>query len=559
MKGYIDMKQGSKILVRRYNIYSGLEVKTEEVSICVDPAKIMPDILTQLEPDIILISHESMDHLDPVQVYYLQKKRNAKIFCSIAVAVDLQQYYSGDIDFIDSIQVMLPGSIEIYKNVMIFAEKSLHCDYMLPLIFKMVFKKSKISIIHCIDSLITEKLIGLTNSSSIGIIPLGIAKGIDSDSGIEFMTKLDCSVFIPNHYTNQLERCIEKINELDLEKRLNSKFIPLEWNQYCEINESDLSKERIDIELKEISNIEDIIIKLKSGKNLENNLLNLIHQLNCQKGNIIEKRLLNLLIDIFDKGEKNIKAIVLMIFTIITLYDSFVLEEDVLTKIRKELVLLSNQNRDDLKASILFFLGVYSQQSQRIRFVDEVFENANDKNEYITYWVVECLGRMAVSRDKINRKAVKYLEKIVEKKSIYNSLVVRRKIFWEFMRISKFQPSASSMFIKLYEGGLTDFNPDVRLLAIICIGYLCRTNIDIEKDLLDKMSNLFRDEEDDVRETYAYVIKYVYAYYPNEVKTYKDKILALTKDINIHVKIAAKETMKKIGGDNFGIRSSCDK
>ena len=108
-----------KIIIKRYNIYSGMDINFQNVSICIDPAKITPKDFQSLAPDIILISHESMDHMDPIQVYQLQKKKNCKVYCNIAAAVDLIQYYPQDTEFIDSINVMLPGSGVVCKGIKI--------------------------------------------------------------------------------------------------------------------------------------------------------------------------------------------------------------------------------------------------------------------------------------------------------------------------------------------------------------------------------------------------------------------------------------------------------
>lgn len=89
-----------KVELKRFNIYSCLTIKTNNIEICFDPAKIRGEEIDLINPDYIFISHESMDHMEPAQVYILQKKKNCKIYCSIAAAIDLIQQFPYDSEFI---------------------------------------------------------------------------------------------------------------------------------------------------------------------------------------------------------------------------------------------------------------------------------------------------------------------------------------------------------------------------------------------------------------------------------------------------------------------------
>ena len=540
------MKKNEKVMIKRYNIYSGMEITLDGVSICVDPAKIVPEVLQQLSPDIILISHESMDHLDPTQVYYLQKKRNAKVFCSIAVAVDLKQYYSSDLTFMDSIYVMIPGSVEIYKDVRICAVRSVHCDYMMPLVFKLQFINCGISIVHCMDSLISDEIIELSNNASIGIIPIGIAKGINADSGIEFMSKMGCAVYIPNHFTCQLQQCMKMVEDHGLEEQMNVKFVPLDWNQYCvlEIPKKEQYMQ-IDCGGAQEYDIEEIIMELEKKVDVEENLLRIITKINSQQGKVFQPKMLRVIADIFYHEQANLAKIALIIWTMAALYDSLILDEMILKKVQ-EILTKVEEDEEELKVVVLFFLGIYAQQSGRICYLNEILENIDSKNEHITYWVTECLGRMSISKDINNIRAIKALEELVNISDVYESVVVRRKIYWEFLRITKSQPTYCKMFEKFYVEGLSDLNPDVRLLSILCITFMCRTNSLVGRKVFEEMSKLFEDEEDDVRETYANAIYRISNLYPEVAYNNKDKIKELVNDKNCHVKTAAEYTLENM-------------
>ena len=113
---------------------------------------------------------------------------------------------------------------------MIETEKSLHCDYMLPLVYKITFKKDKISILHCFDSFISDEIINLSENTSMAIVPIGIAKGVSINSGIEFLEKLSSKKFMTNHFKSyeDLENFKKLINN-------DNRFIYMNWDESKEV------------------------------------------------------------------------------------------------------------------------------------------------------------------------------------------------------------------------------------------------------------------------------------------------------------------------------------
>ncbi|WP_066501443.1 MBL fold metallo-hydrolase [Abyssisolibacter fermentans] len=544
------MSNNKNITIKRYNIYSGLEIKINDMSICVDPAKIVPNDLKLLNPDIILISHESMDHMDPTQVYRLQKRRNCKIFCSVAVAVDLTQYYAHDVDFIDSINVLIPGSEMVYRGVKIIASKSVHCDYMLPLVFRLDFLEYGFSILHCIDTLLSREIEELSKGTDISIIPIGIAKGVSAELGLEFISKLKSSVYITNHFTNQLEDFSKLIEEKNIEEKYNAKIMSLDWNEECYIPESYLSKKDITIEhldkFRSLS-LDEIIEILDKKDNLEDNLRFLIAEINLRKGELLQEKLLQKLEEIYKTVNKDCKMLILLLFVMVSLFDSALINENFVNSLKEDLLLPTAPTRDEFKAALLFFLGTYCQQNSSIYNLDEIIQNIDINHEHVSYWVVECLGRMGVSKHEDCMIAIEALrEKIVSIDKLFNSVVVRRKIFWEFHRLTRLCPTFSKVFVEYFDSGLKDFNPDVRLLAILCIGVLSRTNNIINKELIGKMVELDNDVEDDVRETLARIFGVINRYYHQIAVDYKEKIETLLNDKNCHVRRAARDTLREM-------------
>ena len=104
-------------------------------------------------------------------------------------------------------------------------------------------------------------------------------------------------------------------------------------------------------------------------------------------------------------------------------------------------------------------------------------------------------------------------------------------------------PISTSSFVNIFEDGLTDSNPDVKLLATLCLGLANRV-YKLNTSQLKKICALLRDPEDDVRETAVKIIRTL------DNKKYilenKKLIYGLTDDPNCHVKHEAKITRDAI-------------
>lgn len=518
--------------VNRFNIYSCLTVQHNDMQLCFDPAKIRRVDIQNITPDVIFISHESMDHMDPSQVYILHKKKNCKIFCSIACAIDLIQAFPYDYDFINSINALIPGAKIKYGNMIIETQKSVHCDYMLPLIFKITFIDSKTSILHCFDTLLSDEIIKFSENTSLAIIPIGIAKGVSASSGLEFVKKLKSNKFVTNH--------LKSIEELNMFKDLlknDSSCIFLDWN------------ESVDIEIDKIACIEFPSNSLEMIANDSHmpdreELMWIMSNFNSIRTEIINnKQLLNNLFSKYMFADESEKIILINILIYISLLDSNLIQKSLVENIKNDLSKGVSYGNNNLHAVILLFLGVYSQQSGIIVGVKEALNLIDDKNEHITYWVVEFLGRCIVANKPTYKNLVHEFLKIINVPSIYDSVVVRRKIFWELYRIMKIIPSSTQNFVNIFEDGLTDSNPDVELLATLCFGLANRV-YRLNSSQIDKIFTLLKDPEDDVRETAIKIIRGL------DNKEYilskKNQIFKLLEDSNCHVRYEAEITKNTI-------------
>lgn len=524
----------TKTQLRRYNIYSCLTIKTENLEICFDPAKIRDEDLETINPDYIFISHESMDHMDPTQVYVLQKKKNCKIYCSIASAVDLIQQFPYDTEFIGKINPLMPDCKVTNKDLMIETQKSLHCDYMLPLVYKITFKKDKISVLHCFDSFNSNEIIELSSNTSMAIVPIGIAKGVSINSGIEFLEKLSSKKFMTNHF--------KSYEDLESFKNLtnnDNRFIYMNWDDSKEVK---LEQVEVKNDNYELTKVDFILDKTYiAGSNTYKAILSNINNLKCEIIN--NKEILNKLYEVYKNADTETKKVLLIIYTVLCLWDINLIDEQVFEEIKKDLKVKSDNSNNNLQTIILFFLSIYAQQSGEVKFLEEAMEVGSIEKEHNEYWVVEYLGRCLVSQKKSPKNIEEKLLKIISVPEIYNSVVVRRKIFWELHRIMKVIPTLTKDFVNIFEDGLTDSNPDVELLATLCFG-LANNIQKLTRQQLDKMFDLLKDDEDDVRETAVKIARGLN--HKDYIKENKEKLLELINDNNCHVCHQAELTKKFI-------------
>lgn len=523
-----------KLNVSRFNIYSCLTLQHNNMQICFDPAKIRESDIDTISPDIIFISHESMDHMDPSQVYILQKKKNCKIFCSIACAIDLTQAFPYDYEFIDSINALIPGAYVECGKVIIETQKSIHCDYMLPLIFKITFKDTNISVLHCFDSLLSDDIIKFSKNTSLAIIPVGIAKGVSASSGLEFIQKLSSYKFITNHLKSK--------KELDLFKNLLNDKYPckfLDWNESAEV---ELEKVQHTKNSEFNLNFSMICNNLDSIK--KEHLMWIASNINYLKTYLIkDKSILNGLYSKYEYSNYEEKIILLCIFISISLLDSNLITKDLIEDIKNDLSKDTSSENNNLHTVILLFLSVYAQQSGNIFADKEAVKLIDEKNEHNTYWVVEFLGRCIVSNKNTCENLINEFMKILKNPNIYNSVVVRRKIFWELYRIMKVMPSYTEKFANVFEDGLTDSNPDVELLATLCFGLANRV-YNVTSTQLEKIFNLLKDPEDDVREIAVKTIRKLNN--KDYILSRKFQLFELINDSNCHVQHEAKITKKAV-------------
>ncbi|MEM7175097.1 MAG: sister chromatid cohesion protein PDS5 [Chlamydiota bacterium] len=544
------MDKHIRLTLKRYNIYSCLSLQIGNKEILFDPAKIRQSDIHTLKPDVIFLSHESMDHMDPTQIYLLQKKKHCKIFCSIAAAVDLIQYFHHDIDFIDQVIPMLPELRIIEGGLQIYAGKSDHCNYMYPLVYKIEDPIENISILHCFDSHLNDEIIELSKGTDLAIIPIGIAKGVSGQTGLKFALSLHSRYFITNHFKSEEE--LKAFDQLIASQPLKERFFLVDWNHQCRIQ----LQARDKIKRVQERSIDQVIGLLKDKRALsEQQLKEYFIAIYKQRSKALHRSLFQQVLGLYENCTEANKVHVLMIATFVSLLDSSLIPKSFASQLKADLSALATPEKSALKASVFFFLGVYSQQVAHTFFLDEVATQLQPSSDHVQYWMVEFLGRSATSKGEGEKKARELLLQVIDIPALYTSLVVRRKIFWELYRIMTHTPELAARFFPIFEDGLVDENPDVRLLAILCFGLANRVH-ELTSRHIKNIFSLFDDIEDDVRETAAKIAGKLYRNHRKEIEKKVRHIQQLLSDKNCHVRFVAKETIEMINPRNFLQKSS---
>ena len=133
------MRSNNKLFLSMRNIYSTLLIKTHSVSILIDPIGITPEKYSDI--DILIITHEHIDHFDKNIVKNIFDYSNCIILTSSFVARQLKD--------LNKIFVQKPGDLYKIKDINIYFE---HCRHTANNPLSFVVKNADFSIFHPGDS-----------------------------------------------------------------------------------------------------------------------------------------------------------------------------------------------------------------------------------------------------------------------------------------------------------------------------------------------------------------------------------------------------------------------
>jgi len=104
-----------KIALAWINSYSGIMIKTPKTTIIFDPVRINSE--ENIQVDIIVVTHEHLDHYDPVLIRDLQKKTSAMVLTTPFISAKLLE---------ENTRALVVGNSFIFNDVEFHAER---CDH----------------------------------------------------------------------------------------------------------------------------------------------------------------------------------------------------------------------------------------------------------------------------------------------------------------------------------------------------------------------------------------------------------------------------------------------
>ncbi len=221
MEIYKEIPSDRAVLFSWINRYGSVIIRTSEFTVFIDPIRM--DAQEVGEVDLILITHEHKNHLDPLTVRKLHEKKKATVVIPEKIAYMLRKYVKNDY-----LVTMNAKRCEEVCGIRIVAIEAIH-----PAIHSLAYLLSfkDFSIFHAGDSVPHSemKVIGEKYKPLITFCPVGISRNLSPRSGFEIVKLTDPKVAIPIH--------TDKRKSLEEFSSLVSRYLPQVIAHQCEILE----------------------------------------------------------------------------------------------------------------------------------------------------------------------------------------------------------------------------------------------------------------------------------------------------------------------------------
>jgi len=180
------------ILFVWFNQYAGIILKTPSKTLVIDPVDIKPKSLKNV--DVILITHEHYDHLDPRLIAEIQKGTNCTIIADSASAKKLQHAIPNE-----KLTEIKPGAEIKIGEVCVKAEKSNH-PAQAPVTY-IITSEDQVKVYHTADSLPFPELALLGQKEKFDVVfcTVGIAPSATPQTGFEIARLTKPQVAVPYH------------------------------------------------------------------------------------------------------------------------------------------------------------------------------------------------------------------------------------------------------------------------------------------------------------------------------------------------------------------------
>lgn len=435
------------VRLTRLNIYSALYIEWRQIRVLVDPSYILPEVALELCPDVILVSHESMDHFDAELCLKLLSKMEAILIGSWGVVLALADYLATDDPLWQRIHVGIPGAVFQLGDLVIQIEEARHCEYAVPVFFDIRDARTGFRILDAVDTEITPRMERqeIAASPDILVVPLGIALAASPSQAWKMVELLQPAVVFANHFTREADdfRALASARY-----REDHRLIVLNWYQGVSLPGPDPCLQP-----------QPVIWMSDSGAypGLEHLLPAGIYGFPQQENSILEQMAIlpwnahSLATALYFlawaglRGRATLRAL------------------DMLVEMRERV--FSHGNERLLASYLLAYGALAGTVSGAEARVDLTYFKTWLSNErpYLDYWILEAWGR-AARNPALCKEVVGLLEEVAASKQLGNNVQIRRKLNWEVHRLVAMGHLWPGLTAAL-EKAATDVNPDVRLLT----------------------------------------------------------------------------------------------
>jgi L-ascorbate metabolism protein UlaG (beta-lactamase superfamily) len=182
----------NSILFVWLNNYAGILLKTPSKTLAIDPVDVKPKTLQNV--DVVLITHEHYDHLDPPLIAEIQKATNCNVIADSTSAKKLQHIIPSE-----KLQEIESGSEIKIGEVLVKAEKSNH-PAQTPVTY-IITSEDKVKVYHTADSLPFPELAVMGREEKFDVVfcTVGIAPGASPQTGLEIARLTKPQVAVPYH------------------------------------------------------------------------------------------------------------------------------------------------------------------------------------------------------------------------------------------------------------------------------------------------------------------------------------------------------------------------
>lgn len=189
----------NEILFTWFNRYSGVTIKTPSKTLVIDPVDVKPKEFKKV--DVVLITHEHYDHLDPFIISELHKLTQCDLVADPTSADRLRNTIPSE-----KLHAIQPGSELKFGEVSVKAEKSNHPPAATPVTY-IITSEDGVKVFHTADSLPFPEMtaIGEREKPDVVFCTVGIAPGASPEKGFEIAKLIKPKIAVPYHASSPTE------------------------------------------------------------------------------------------------------------------------------------------------------------------------------------------------------------------------------------------------------------------------------------------------------------------------------------------------------------------